>query len=327
VISVQSLSKTYFSHRKQPGVGGALRSLFKRETVSVFAVRDISFRIEEGELVGFLGPNGAGKTTALKMLSGIIYPTSGTASVLGYVPWERNRELQRQFAIVMGQKNQLWWDLPPSESFRMLKEIYQVSDADFGPRLRELSELLDITPLLDVQVRKMSLGERMKCEIAAALLHAPRVLFLDEPTIGLDVVSQQRIRNFIREYNRSRRTTVLLTSHYMRDIQELCERVVIMSRGQIIFDDALAELVRRHRAVKYLRLTFSQPVALADLESYGRVLSAEGFQATIEVSRDECARQASAVLSHLPVADIAIDEPEADEIIREVFEQQARAAT
>jgi ABC-2 type transport system ATP-binding protein len=322
-IDVRRLSKTYYSHVKQPGLAGSLASLFRRQTIAVPAVREISFTVEEGELVGFLGPNGAGKTTALKMLSGIIYPTSGQAAVLGYVPWERRPELQKQFAIVMGQKNQLWWDLPPSESFRMLREIYEVPDADYADRLRELADLLEIGALLNVQVRKMSLGERMKCELVAALLHAPRVLFLDEPTIGLDVVSQQRIRDFIRQYNRERHTTILLTSHYMRDIQELCDRVVIMSRGEIIFDDPLSELVRRHRSVKYLRLTFEEPVAGERLERYGQVLQADGYQACLEVPREACTRIAAQVLAELPVADIAIDDPEADEIIRELFQRQA----
>src|SRR5438067_3144957 len=260
VINVRRLSKTFYTHVKQPGLKGSLAGLFRRQIVPVPAVKAITFQVEEGELVGFLGPNGAGKTTALKMLSGIIYPTSGTATVLGHVPWQRRPEMQRQFAIVMGQKAQLWWDLPPSESFRMLKEIYEVPDADYHARVEELASLLDITELLNIQVRKMSLGERMKCELVAALLHAPRVLFLDEPTIGLDLNSQQRIRDFIRRHNRERKTTILLTSHYMRDIQELCDRVIIMTNGEIIFDDPLDDLVRRHSSCKYLRLTFSVPV-------------------------------------------------------------------
>jgi ABC-type uncharacterized transport system, ATPase component, COG4586 len=220
-IVVERLSKTYFTYKRPPGVWSAVKSLFRRERHEVHAVRDISFTIEEGELVGFLGPNGAGKTTTLKMLSGIIFPTSGTARVLGYVPWERHADMQRQIALVMGQKMQLWWDLPPYESYLLLKALYEVPDEVFERRVHELAEMLEIRHVLHTQVRRLSLGERMKCELLAALLHRPRVLFLDEPTIGLDVVSQKRIREFLREYNQRERTTILLTSHYMQDVQEL----------------------------------------------------------------------------------------------------------
>lgn len=319
LIQVRNLSKVYFSHRKPPGLAGTLRSLVRRETVRVEAVKGISFEVGEGELVGFLGPNGAGKTTALKMLSGILYPTSGEVTVLGHVPWERKPELQRQFAIVMGQKNQLWWDLPPSESFRMLKEIYEVSDADYQRRLGELTELLELGKLLDVQVRKMSLGERMKCELVAALLHAPRVLFLDEPTIGLDVVSQKRLREFIGDYNRRERITILLTSHYMQDIQELCERVIIINHGEIVFDDPLRELIGRHSQHKHLKLVFDREVAREDVERFGTALAYDGLSATLAVPRAESVQVAAAVLTHLPVADIAIEELEADEVIRQIF--------
>ena len=325
-IQVRNLRKVYLSHRKAPGLAGSLKGLFKREVVRVEAVKGISFDVEEGELVGFLGPNGAGKTTALKMLSGILFPTSGEASVLGYVPWERRPELQRQFSIVMGQKNQLWWDLPPSESFRMLKEIYEVPDADYRRRLGELTELLEIGKLLDVQVRKMSLGERMKCELVAALLHAPRLVFLDEPTIGLDVVSQKRLRDFIGEYNRQHRVTILLTSHYMQDIQELCERVVIVNHGEIVFDDQLRLLLERYSHTKRLRLIFAEVVQRADVERFGACEAFDGLSATLEVPRGETTQVAAAVLTHLPVADISIEDMEAEEIIREIFTSGVGAA-
>ncbi len=320
-VRVRQLSKVYFAHRKQPGFAGTVRGLFRRETLRVEAVRSVSFDVDEGELVGFLGPNGAGKTTALKMLSGILYPTSGEARVLGHVPWERRPEMQRQFAIVMGQKNQLWWDLPPSESFRMLKEIYEVPDADFRRRTAELSEMLEIGRLLNVQVRKMSLGERMKCELMAALLHAPRLLFLDEPTIGLDVVSQKRLREFIREYNRRERCTILLTSHYMQDIQELCDRVIIINHGEIVFDDRLRVLLDRHSRTKRLRLVFDRAVPRDGLERFGPCVEHDTLSATLEVPRADAARVAAAVLAELPVADIAIEEMEAEEVIRQIFTQ------
>jgi ABC-2 type transport system ATP-binding protein len=259
-IVVERLSKTYISYKRPPGVWNAVKSLFRRERHEVHAVRDISFTIEEGELVGFLGPNGAGKTTTLKMLSGIIFPTSGTARVLGYVPWERRAEMQRQIALVMGQKMQLWWDLPPYESYLLLKALYEVPDDAFERRVHELAEMLEIRHVLHTQVRRLSLGERMKCELLAALLHRPRVLFLDEPTIGLDVVSQKRIREFLREYNQRERTTILLTSHYMQDVQELAQRVLIIHHGQLIFDDTLRALVERYSPSKALHLRLEQPL-------------------------------------------------------------------
>jgi len=319
VVDVQNLTKVYLSHQKEPGLAGSLKGLFYRKTLKVEAVRSLSFQVEEGELVGFLGPNGAGKTTALKMLSGILFPTSGEARVLGHVPWERHADLQRRFAIVMGQKNQLWWDLPPSESFRMLKEIYEVPEADYRRRLDELTEMLEIGRLLDVQVRKMSLGERMKCELAAALLHAPRLLFLDEPTIGLDVVSQKRLRDFIGDYNRRERCTILLTSHYMQDIQELCDRVIIINHGEKVFDDQLRVLLGRHSQTKRLRLVFEREVAREDVERFGACQAFDGLSATLEVPRAASAQTAAAVLTHLPVADISIEELEADEVIRQIF--------
>jgi len=322
-IEVDRLSKTYFAYQKEPGLVGAVRALFHRRRLDIPAVREISFSVDEGELVGLLGPNGAGKTTALKMLSGILYPTSGRATVLGYAPWERHPDLLRQIAIVMGQKNQLWWDLPPSESFRMLKEIYDVPTPIYRQRLEELTELLDIGRLLDIQVRKMSLGERMKCELVAALLHGPRVLYLDEPTIGLDVVSQQRIRDFIRRYNREQRVTILLTSHYMQDVQELCERVIIIDRGQIIFDDALARLVERYRDVRRLRLVFEREVAREALAAFGECVEYEGLRATVEVPRARSARLAAEILTTFPVADVTIEGPEAEEVIRDLFAGRA----
>lgn len=319
LIEVERLCKSYYSHHKEPGLVGALKGLWSRRVTETRAVVDLSFTVEEGELVGFLGPNGAGKTTALKMLSGILYPTSGTARVCGFVPWERSPTLQRQFAIVMGQKNQLWWDLPPGESFRMLQEIYEVPDADYRRRLGELTDLLDLKGLLHTQVRKMSLGERMKCELAAALLHGPRLLFLDEPTIGLDVVSQKRLRDFVADYNRRERVTILLTSHYMQDIRELCDRVIVINHGRKVFDDRLQVLVERHSPVKRLRLVFQEPVARERLDRFGDYQSGDELSAVLEVPREESARIAAEVLTALPVADIAIEEMDADEVIREVF--------
>jgi len=323
IIEVDRLSKTYVTHKREQGAWGALRSLLTRQRVEVHAVREVSFTIEEGELVGFLGPNGAGKTTTLKMLSGILYPTSGKATVMGYVPWERKPAFQRQMSIVMGQKMQLWWDLPAYESFILLKELYEVDNHTFERRVNELAEMLDIKRLLHTQVRRMSLGERMKCELLAALLHAPKVVFLDEPTIGLDVVSQKRIREFLKEYNRQAKTTILLTSHYMQDIQELCERVIIIDHGRIIFDNTLQALVEQYSDNKLLTLTFDRAVAREQLEQFGIVCELDDFRAVIEVPRARTTQIAAQVLSELPVVDIVIDEVEAEEVIRDIFAGRA----
>lgn len=249
IIEVKNLSKTYEYYKKQPGLLASVKGLFRREKLYIEAVKEINFNIEEGELVGFLGPNGAGKTTTLKMLSGILYPSGGEARVLGHIPWKRQKEYQKQFALVMGQKNQLWWDLPAMESFILNKEIYEVPDKEFKYNLAELTELLDVKDILDIQVRKLSLGQRMKCELIAALLHKPKVLFLDEPTIGLDVVAQKNIRDFIKKYSQEEKTTIILTSHYMEDISQLCRRIIIIDLGRIIYDGRLDDLMKKYAEV------------------------------------------------------------------------------
>jgi ABC-2 type transport system ATP-binding protein len=322
VIHVQGLTKTFSSPKREPGLAGSFRGLFSRRKVTVTAVDHVSFDIGEGELVGFLGPNGAGKTTTLKMLTGIVYPTSGSASVLGYTPWERRAPFQKQISLVMGQKNQLWWDLPANESFSLLKEIYEVPDDRFKATRDYLVDILDVGHVVNTQVRKLSLGERMKLELIAALLHSPRVLFLDEPTIGLDVVSQKRIREFIKDYNRRERTTIILTSHYMDDIQELCDRVVIIDHGKVVFDDLLATLVTRYSQTKRLKMSFETEVERADVERFGDVLEYDRASVTLEVPRDGSTQVAAAVLNALPVADITIEEMDAEEVIRQLFQQR-----
>jgi len=324
IIQVDNLKKTFTSVKKEPGIAGALKSLVSRETTSVEAVKGVSFSIEQGELIGFLGPNGAGKTTTLKMLSGILHPTSGDAKVLGYTPWNRKVEYLRQISLVMGQKNQLWWDLPAIDSFALLKEIYEIPAADYKSRLDELTTLLDIGSLLDTQVRKLSLGERMKCELVAALIYAPKVVYLDEPTIGLDVVSQRRIREFLKMYQKREGSTIVLTSHYMQDIQELCERVVIIDHGEVIFDNPLDTLVSQYSNSKLIRLVFDKPVDAVDLAAYGKVMEHEDNRATLEVAREQTTRAAAEVLTKLPVVDIAIDDPEAEEIIAQIFTKTAK---
>ena len=318
-IVVQDLVKTFVSTKKDPGLAGSFKALFSRATTEVHAVRGVSFTIGEGEIVGFLGPNGAGKTTTLKMLSGILFPTSGKASVLGYTPWQRKNDFLKQISLVMGQKNQLWWDLPAIDSFLLLKEIYDVPDALYNKRVESLSELLEVKHLLNTQVRKLSLGERMKCELIAALLYDPKVVFLDEPTIGLDVVSQKRIREFLKEYQRQTGSTIILTSHYMQDIQELCERVVIIDHGEVIFDNSLLSLVERYSEHKLLTLVFADPPAREDLARYGEITEVDGSRITLEVPRERVTAVAAQILSQMPVEDIEIQDVEAEEIIRQIF--------
>lgn len=319
LIEVSELTKSYTYNKKQSGVLGSVKQLFNSKKITNTAVNHVSFSIEEGELVGFLGPNGAGKTTTLKMLSGILYPTSGTATVLGYTPWERKRAYQQQFSIVLGQKNQLWWDLPAMNSFLLNKEIYRIPDKQFSKSLDELVQLLDVKDCVDIQVRKLSLGQRMKCEIIASLLHQPKVLFLDEPTIGLDVISQLKMREFIRTYNTLAKTTILLTSHYMEDVEALCRRVIIIDRGIIIFDGALQQLVENFADHKELKITFLEPVAQSKIKSFGRIIEYAPQRVVLAVPKAKYKSIASQFLQHFPIDDILIDEPNLDDVIRDIF--------
>ncbi len=320
-IETKQLKKTYVSNKKSPGIKGGIKSLFSREKSYVDAVCGIDLSIEQGELVGFLGPNGAGKTTTLKMLSGILYPTSGYSSVLGYTPSDRKPDMLRRISLVMGNKMQLWWDLPAWDSFVVLKEMYEVDDAKFKRRVDALIEALQLSDKVNTQVRKLSLGERMKCELVAALLHSPEIVFLDEPTIGLDVVSQKRIRDFLKELHAEDNCTILLTSHYMQDVQELCNRVVVIDHGRTIFEGTLEMLTREFSDVRRIRLTFSSVVKAEDLVKYGTVIGEVSDSAVIEVSRANTASATGAMLQYLPVSDVAIEEVEIDEVIRKLFSQ------
>jgi ABC-2 type transport system ATP-binding protein len=323
-IEASHLSKTFVSHKKAPGIGGAVKGLFSREKTEVRAVQDVSFSIEQGELVGFLGPNGAGKTTTLKMLAGILFPTSGEAKVLGYTPNERKPAMLREIALVMGNKMQLWWDLAAWDSFLVLKELYEVEEEAFRSRVSFLMQTLQIEDKVHTQVRKLSLGERMKCELVAALLHAPRVVFLDEPTIGLDVVSQKRIREFLLAWHERDNCTILLTSHYMQDVQELCDRVIVIDQGSLIFEGTLDSLTRRFSDSKRLRLTFERPVARAELEPFGAIVESEEGQAVLDVPSGSVAATTAKVLNSLPVADVGIEEISVEEVVRALFTQQRK---
>ena len=320
-IEVNGLSKAFRTYKKQPGFGGAVKGLFRRTYEQTEAVKNVSFSIEPGELVGFLGPNGAGKTTTLKMLSGLLYPTDGTARVLGYVPWEREDGYRRQFALLLGQKNQLWWDLPASESFQLNARIYGIDQTTIERSVREMSELLSVQDKLRVSVRELSLGERAKMELIAALLHRPKVLFLDEPTIGLDVVSQKIVRQFLREHNQREKTTIVLTSHYMGDIQELCERVIIIDHGAIFFDGKLDEVVDRYADSKVITIQCAAGTNCSadQLEKFGEILENSSARIQLKVKRDRVIPVCKALLDELPVTDIDIEEVPIEEIIRHLF--------
>src|SRR6185295_5491655 len=288
LIEVSGLTKTFRTYKKQPGLAGAVKGLFRRTYEQTVAVKDVSFAIEPGELVGFLGPNGAGKTTTLKMLAGLLYPTAGSARVLGYIPWQRDDGYRRQFALLLGQKNQLWWDLPARESLELNAKIYGIPEKVLEKTVSEMTELLAVRDKLNVAVREFSLGERMKMELIASLLHQPKILFLDEPTIGLDVVSQKTVREFLREHNAIQKTTILLTSHYMADIQALCERVIIIDRGAISFDGRLSAVVDRFADFKLvtIRCEGTATCSPEQLGKYGEVVEQTPGSMTFKVKRD-----------------------------------------
>jgi len=325
VIHVDHLSKSFEYYQKELGLRSSLRNLFKRRKLVKEAVRGISFEVAEGEMLGFLGPNGAGKTTTLKMLAGIVHPTSGRAAVLGYTPWERKKAFKMQFAIVMGQKNQLWWDLPANESLYLNKCIYEVEDGVYQRTLAELTELLDVKDLLTVQVRRLSLGERMKMELVAALLHQPRLIFLDEPTIGLDLLSQKKIRAFLKYYNQQRRATVILTSHYMEDIEDLCRRVVIINAGGIVYDGDLSRVNEVFAQSKVIRLQLSEAVSVADLAAFGQIKEQTELSATLEVPRAELKARSQAILDRLPVVDFTIEDIPVEEGIALLYQRREAA--
>ncbi|HTB80023.1 MAG TPA: ABC transporter ATP-binding protein [Opitutaceae bacterium] len=320
MIEVRNLTRVFRTYKKRPGFWGGVRGLFKRDFEETRAADDISFDIAEGEFVGFLGPNGAGKTTTLKMLSGLIYPTSGTARVAGFDPTKRENAYRRIFALVLGQKNQLWWDLPAIESFLLLRHIYGLPAESYQQTLDELVDLLDVRAKLNVMVRELSLGERMKMELIAALLHRPRVLFLDEPTIGLDVISQKAVRSFLRDYNRKHRVTILLTSHYMADIKALCERVIVIHKGKKIYDgdlDRLEAAGGRKKIIKF-RPTEAKFPALADLAA-NKAIVAEDGEVTLHVPSDQVVSVSQRILAAGPVADITIEDVPVEDIIAELF--------
>ena len=320
VVHVSELCKFFDVPEREAGLRAATKSLFRRRMREVRAVDGISFRIEPGEVVGFLGPNGAGKTTTLKMLSGLLYPTDGEARVLGHVPSKREREFLRQITLVMGNRNQLQWDLPALDSYELNRAIFRIPREDFTPLRDELIELLEIGDLVRKPVRQLSLGERMKAEIVGSLLHRPKVLFLDEPTIGLDVTMQKRIRSFVAEYNRRHGATVLLTSHYMADVEALCERVIVIHHGGILFDGNLAGLADTFAAWKTIAVALGN--GAVDLAPYGEVIHRDGDVATLRVPKSDTARVTARLLAELEVLDLNVEDPPIEDVIELVFAQE-----
>ncbi|MEV5025275.1 ABC transporter ATP-binding protein [Paenibacillus sp. LPE1-1-1.1] len=321
-IKVEQLAKSFTYYTKEVGVMHSLKNLFYRKSLTKHAVKDISFSIAKGEIVAFLGPNGAGKTTTLKMLSGILHPTGGSLSVLGYKPYERKKDFKKRFAIVMGQKSQLWADLPAAESILLNRYIYQVEEQAYRRTLDELVELLDVKHVLNVQVRRLSLGERMKMELIAALIHKPELLFLDEPTIGLDVVTQKRVREFLAYYNEHHQTTIILTSHYMKDIEDLCKRTIIINDGRLAFDGNLKQVQDAADGTKIVKLKFHSFVEPERLEPFGEVRQTDGYQATLEIAKEKINPVSKELLTILPVEDITIEERPIEEVIVSLYDRK-----
>jgi len=319
-IIVDHLSKTYKVPEREGGFGAAVRSFFKRKYRDVKAVQEVSFTIAQGEVVGFLGPNGAGKTTTLKMLSGLLNPTGGNAQVLGFTPWELKPDYLRAMTLVMGQRNRLAWDIPAADSFLLNQAIYRIPDDVYKNTLKELDDLLELGPIMKKPVRNLSLGERMKCEIAAGLLHRPKVLFLDEPTIGLDLTGQGRIREFLRTYNQRTGATILLTSHYMADVTALCERIIMIHHGQLKYDGGIADLSRRIAPFKLIGVALGD-ITTPDLSVYGTVVqnAEDAEKIYIQVNAEDVTKTTSRLLAELPVHDITITDPPIETVIERAF--------
>jgi len=321
-INVEQLSKTYQVPEREGGFGAAVKSFFKRKYKDVKAVQNVNFKIEQGEVVGFLGPNGAGKTTTLKMLSGLLHPTSGKATVLGFTPWELKTDYLRSMTLVMGQRNRLSWDIPAADSFLLAQAIYRLPDHEYKATYKELDELLELEPLMKKPVRNLSLGERMKCEIAAGLLHRPKVLFLDEPTIGLDISGQIKIREFLNEYNKRTGATIILTSHYMADVTALCERIIIIHQGQLKYDGGIANLSRRIAPFKLIGVLLENANG-HDLSQYGEPVQNEedAEKIYIQVKAEDVTKVTSRMLADLPIHDITITDPPIEDIIERAFNE------
>ena len=319
-IKVDELGKSFKRYNRVGGLKGALKSFVSRDYIEIKAVNSLSFEVAQGEIVGFIGSNGAGKTTTLKMLAGLMNPSFGSAEVLGYEPWKRDREYLKQISLVMGQKFQLWWDLPAIDSFQLTKEIYEIPTDIYKKRLDGLIDLLDISDIVNTQVRKLSLGQRMKCELLASLLHSPKVVFLDEPTIGLDVIMQKRIRQFLLEYNEEYNASIMLTSHYMDDVKELCDRIVIIHQGSIIYDGSVADLTKKYAKEKEISFILGKKALKNDVSKLGTLSDFDGLSGSLVVKREDISEVSSNLLKNFKVVDLDINEIALDEIVRRIFE-------
>ncbi len=318
-IHVQDLVKHYVVPEREGGLRASFRSVFRRSHRLVRAVDGISFVVEPGEIVGFLGPNGAGKTTTLKVLSGLLHPTAGEVSVLDVTPWDRKADFLSQITLIMGQRQQLYWDLPAADTFLVNKAVFGIDDGVYRATVDRLSRLLELEDLLTKPVRQLSLGERMKVELAAGLLHRPRVLFLDEPTIGLDVTMQQRIREFVAAYNAETGATVLLTSHYMADVKALASRVIVIDNGRLLYDGRLAGLVERYAPHKTITLHLERPIDGRDLSRFGEAELVDELQVRVRTAKDDAPEVTARMLAELPVSDLSVEDPPLEDVIDQVF--------
>lgn len=321
VIKANSLSRYFQQYKKAEGLKGAIRNVFHRDYYTIKSVDNVTFNIKKGELVGFIGPNGAGKTTTLKMLSGVLHPTSGEVSVLGYFPADRKKEYLKQIGFVMGQKSQLLWELPPIDTFKLNKEIYGISNVEFKRNLEELVSIVDIEKILNVPVRRLSLGQRMKCELVASLIHNPSILFLDEPTIGLDIVAQKNIRNFIKEVNRKNENTVMLTSHYMDDVQEICDRLIVINDGKIVYDGSISGLTKKYAKFKYVKCIFSKGVSRERLIKFGEIVNYEsdGAVVLLKTDREKNVSIVNSLFKSFNIVDVDITEMPLEDIVSEIY--------
>lgn len=322
LICVKDLSKTFIYHKKAEGLTGSLSALFHREKLKKEAVKQVSFEIQTGEFVGFIGENGAGKTTTLKMLSGILTPTNGQIFIDGHIPIQRTEEFKKKISLVMGQKSQLWLTLPALETFRLIQKMYEIPEKLYQKRLKELTDLMNVEDILHIQVRKLSLGQRMRCELMASLLHQPKILFLDEPTIGLDIVSQKNIRNFLKTYNQKEKTTIILTSHNMDDVEKLCQRLLIIKDGRIGYDGSLEKIYTNYHQIKYVTLEFSEKIHKQVLQPFGKVTKFSPFSAELKIASANAPCIIESIIKKLPLKDIGLKNVSLEEIVHDIFQKK-----
>ncbi|MFH1315593.1 MAG: ATP-binding cassette domain-containing protein [Candidatus Uhrbacteria bacterium] len=321
IIKVNNLSKSFHYHKKDEGLTGSLKALFRRERLVKEAVKKISFEIEQGEFVGFIGPNGAGKTTTLKMLSGILYPTEGVIRVAGHIPSEREEAFKKKISIVMGQKMMIWPTLPPIETYNLIQRMYDLNETTYRNKIKELSELMEVQDILNVQARKLSLGQRMKCELIASLLHNPKVIFLDEPTIGLDIIAQKNIRDFFKIHNKQNKTTVILTSHNMDDVKDLCQRLIIIDKGQVGYDGSIDSIISEYSKNKIIKVVFEDRVKKQDIQGLGVVTKYSLYEMELSVPVEETKKTISKLISKYPVKDLNISDVTLEEVVSDIFQK------